>query len=78
MPDSKRAAIQHFLNDAETTEAVRGVLVQTFLKAPKQRDVQSLAAAWMAKDLFDEAWKELARLKQEEGSVEKVVSNPGL
>lgn len=78
MPDSKREAIKRFLNDPEMAKAVHGVLLRQFLKAPKERDVQFLAASWIAKDLFDDAWKELARYKQDDAKEEKLVTNPGI
>ena len=78
MPDSKREAIKRFLNDQETAKAVHGFLVRAFLKPPKERDVQSLAAAWMAKDIFDEGWKEMGKLKSDTEIEKKSPHNPGL
>lgn len=78
MPDGRKEAIRRFLSDSEMSKAVHSVLLRQFLKAPKERDVQFLAASWLAKDLFDEAWKELSRLKSETVNDEKPSGNPGL
>lgn len=63
-PNSKEA-LKRFLNDAEMVKAVHSVLRTQYLKQPKERDVQFLAAAWLAKDLFEDGWKELLKFKQE-------------
>lgn len=78
MPDGKKEAIRRFFSDTEMSKAVHSFLLHHFLKAPKQRDVQFLAASWLTKDLFDEAWKELSRLKSETVNDEKTPGNPGL
>ncbi len=76
--DQKREVIKRFLNDQETRLAVHSFLKSQFLKPPKNREVQLMAACWLAKDLFDEAWKELARLQEDVVVEQKVVRNIGV
>ena len=78
MPDAKKEAIKRFLDDTEMSKAVFSILRSQFMKAPKDHDVQSLAAAWMAKDIFEEAWKEINKLKQDKARDEKPTANIGL
>lgn len=75
---SNNEAVKRFLNDAEMSKAVYKVLKHHFLKQPKERDVQFLAASWIAKDLFEEGWKELLKLKTETEPKEKSLNNIGL
>ncbi len=63
MPEERKELLRTFVNDQALSRAVHLFLQKTFLKAPKNRDVQSLAAAWMAKDTFEDAWKELINIK---------------
>ena len=58
--------LKQFVNDHETAKAVHGLLLRIFLRPPKNRDVQTLAAAWMAKDLLEDAWTELLLYKGDE------------
>ena len=78
MNESAKAKIKHFLDDEEMTKAVHSILKHRFLRPPVEKDVQFLAASWLAKDLFDEAWKELLRLKNDHKRDEKEPSNVGL
>ncbi len=63
MPETRKELLRTFANDEALSRAVHAFLQKTFLKAPTNKDVQSLAAAWMAKDLFEVAWKELINIK---------------
>ena len=59
-------------------KSVYSVLKRIFLKTPTERDVQTLAAHWIAKDLLDSAWKELGRIKVDIHKEEKAVTNIGV
>lgn len=74
----RKDKIQSFLNDPEMAKAVYSVLKRMFLKTPANKDVQTLAAHWIAKDLLDTAWKELERLKVDINSEKKEVTNIGV
>lgn len=76
-PDRKEQ-LKRFVHDEALNRAVHAVLKQIFLKPPKNKDVQSLAAAWMAKDILEEAWKELLQLGKNEARNQKVEENIGL
>lgn len=78
MPDQKKEKIKRFVQDIETERAVHGALLRFFLKSPKERDVQSLAAAWMAKEIFDDAWKEILKLRNEIEQENKNSGNVGV
>ena len=78
MPDSSKEALKKFLNDEAMVNAVRNVLRIQFLKPTKERDVQFLAAMWLTKDLFEEAWKELLKMKPEKEREEKPITQIGL
>ena len=77
MPE-KRDRIKRFVNDVETAKAVHGVLLRAFLKPQKDRDVYTLAASRIAIDLLDDAWKELARYKNEEEMEKTIVTQQAL
>ena len=60
------------------SRAVHSFLRIQFLKPTKERDVQYLAALWLTKDLFEEAWKALLNVKQEKERDEKTPQQIGL
>ena len=64
-PDQKSKIIR-FLDDQAMSQVVYDVLLRSFLKASKDRDVQNLAASMIAVERLDDAWKELAKLKNEQ------------
>ena len=70
--------IKRFLKDTETANAVHSLLRSQFLKSPKERDVQYLAASWLAKELFEEGWKEMLKLGIDNKKEEKIAGNIGL
>ncbi len=74
----RKDKIQSFLNDPEMAKSIHSVLRRTFLKTPKEKDVQTLAAHWLAKDLLDDAWKELERFKVDINSEEKKITQIGV
>ena len=77
MPE-KQDKLKHFLNDQAMVKAVHGLLLRSFLKPSKERDVQSLAASRIAIDLLDDAWKELNKLRSDSEREDKVINNIGV
>ncbi len=75
MQPEKKEDIQRFLNDARLKNAIYGVLLRSFLKPQKDKDVHTLAAARIAIDLLEDAWKDLLNYRKEDVKEEKVVSN---
>lgn len=78
MPEDKKEQLKRFVNEVEISKAVHTFLVRYFLRPPKNKDVQSLAAAWMAKDLMDAAWRELQNYKNSSESEQKELKQIGL
>ena len=78
MQDEQKEQLKRFLKDQPMSKAVYSLLRSQFLKQPKERDVQFLAASWLAKDLFEEAWKELLKHKGEPEREEKPTGNIGV
>lgn len=76
MPENK-AYIKRFVEDERASEAVRDFFRRVFWRSPKDKSVQSLAAAWMAKEIFEDAWRELMSYKAPERE-EKVGGNIGV
>lgn len=66
MNKGEREKIKRFLNDVGMSDAVRVSLTNSFLKARGDRDVHMLAAAKIAIELLEEAWKDMKRMKDEE------------
>ena len=75
MQPEKKEDIQRFLNDARLKNTIYGVLLRSFLKPQKDKDVHTLAAARIAIDLLEDAWKDLLNYRKEDVKEEKVVSN---
>lgn len=69
---------KRFLQDKSLSTAVYNHLHEYFHRNPKLKDVQSLAAAWLAKETFLEAWKELQIIAESKESEQKDATNIGL
>ncbi len=78
MPEATKEQIKRFMKDETMSRAVRSAIRLIFLKTPKTNDVQTLAAAWLAKDRFEEAWRELTQISKSERGEVKVEENIGL
>lgn len=76
--DIRTHYLQQFMGNAPLVEAVRVTLEEQLLTASKDRDVQNLAARFMAIELLHNAWHELDAYKPENISVDKKVANVGL
>ncbi len=70
---TKQEKINRFLKDRVMAEVIYGELLKSFLKKRKWEDVNLTAAARMAIDFLEDAWREMEKYKsQDEG--EKVVA----
>lgn len=74
----RKDKIKNFVNDPEMSRAVHGVLLRIFLKTPANKDVQTLAARWMAKDLLEEGWREFEKYKVDSETEKKELGNIGV
>lgn len=54
--DLKIAKIKKFINDPTMNEAVKEVLLSTFLQAKEYEDVHSKAARFISTQKLEEAW----------------------
>ena len=55
-PDQK-AKVTQFLNDQAMSGVIYDLILRSFLKNNKDRDVQNLAASMIAVEHLEEAWK---------------------
>jgi len=63
MNDTEKAQLNRFINNPQMANAVREVVETEILKPTKDRDVQSLAARFMAIEILRDAFKELDKYK---------------
>ena len=56
--------LRRFINDIGMSNAVYNVLLESFLKESKEKDVNTLAASRIAIDLLRQGWKDLDKFKQ--------------
>lgn len=73
MDETQKNKIQQFINDKSMSEAVYGVLLQSFLKPISSDEISFLAASRIAIDLLKEGFGELEKFEfgGEEEKVEK-------
>jgi hypothetical protein len=76
--ETQKAQIQRFLEDADTANAVKSVLLDSFLKERKGQDVYVLAASRLAIDLLNEGWRELEKLRRENEDTNKSTRQVGV
>jgi hypothetical protein len=58
--------LKRFMTDKVMSSAVYSVLESEFLKVSKDRDVQNLAARFLAIEVINNAWQELRKYEPEE------------
>lgn len=58
--------VRRFINDRITAEAVFNTLLASYLKTPKDADVQVLAASMIAVEKLRAGWREMERLQTPE------------
>lgn len=73
----EREKIKRFIADKSMASAVYNVLLQSFLEEQENKDVQTLAASWLAVERLKLGWKNLERYKQDETD-KKLQDNVGL
>jgi len=78
MNQTQQEKIKRFLNDKIMSDAVFSVLLESYLKQGKDRDVQNLAASRIAIDLLRDGWRELEKLKDKETTESKPFEQIGL
>lgn len=75
----KTAKLQKFVADQVMSNAVREVMETFCLQASKDRDVQNLAARFMAIEILNNAWHELEKYQNNEAEENlPVINNIGL
>lgn len=73
----EREKIKKFLADKGMAAAVYNVLLQSFLEDQPVKDVQTLAANWLAIERLKSGWKNLERYQHDE-TTSKQDGNIGL
>lgn len=61
MNDTQKEKIKRFLQDKVMSDAIKEVLERECLRSSKDRDVQNLAARFLALEIVGSAWKELEK-----------------
>lgn len=77
MTDQQKEKIKRFLADETMSNAVREVLVKSFLTTRVNQDVYILAASRLAFDFLEAGWRELRKFQSDAPS-ERNGSNPGV
>jgi hypothetical protein len=67
---TKKSKIERFLHDRTMSEAVYGVLLESFLKRKGGEDTEMKAARFIATELLEEGWATLERYKSDTESRE--------
>ena len=78
MNPATKAKIRQFANDKQMNEAVYDVVSEKLFSTSKDRDVNVLAARFLAIEILNEAWKDMLRLKEDEEKVSKEVNQIGM
>ena len=78
MNPTQKAKIKQFANDKQMSEAVYNVVSEKLFSTSKDRDVNVLAARFLAIEILNEAWKEMLRFKEDEENVSKEVNQIGM
>ena len=78
MNDTQKEKINRFLIDKVMSDAVKEVLERECLKSSKDRDVQNLAARFLALEIVGLAWKELEKCQMDKVKEDKPLKQIGL
>ena len=78
MPDNKTAKLTQFANDEMLNSAVRSVFDEIYLKKSEDRDVQNLAARFLANELLEKVWNVLMGYKSDKDVNSKDKGNIGI
>ena len=73
-----REKVTQFLNDTLMADTIKNVFEDILARPSKDRDVHLLAARMIAIELLQEAWKEMAKLKNEKEQEPRKGTNPGI
>ena len=74
--ETQKNKIARFINDPVMSETVRYVLEAELSRPSKDRDVNMLAAHFLAIEIISNAWKELSKYKDEGVEVDSQNSTP--
>ena len=73
MDEYEKEKIKMFVSDKVMMEAVKKVVLASYLKPQKDKDVQTLAASRIAIDLLQDAWRDLKKISlEEQGDIKKL------
>jgi len=75
MDATEKSKLRRFISDPGLSAAVRAVLLQSFIKERKEADVYKLAAAKLAIDMLQDAWRELERYRIDDEPPERKVQH---
>jgi hypothetical protein len=75
---AQKEKVLRFLSDKLMSDTVRHVIERSFLKPTKGLSVHELAAARMAIDMLDDAWKDLQKSRSEVERESEVKTNRAL
>lgn len=78
MNKEREARIKKFMSDVETANAVREMLTKSFLRKRERSDIYMAAAERLAIDLLEDAWRELEKIKGQDESEKRDLSQVGL
>ena len=76
--ENKIAKLTQFANDEMLNSAVRSVFDEIYLKKSEDRDVQNLAARFLATELLEKVWTNLMGYKADVKKDDKEKGNLGL
>ena len=74
----QQAKLKQFMADKEMSKTVYDMLLASFLKPDKEMGVQELAAARLAVNYLNDAWRELDKQKAKVEVEKNIISQPGL
>jgi hypothetical protein len=78
MNKTEQQKVRNFLSDEIMANAVRGVLLQSFIKKRDRSDVNVIAAERIAIDLLEDAWKDLEKLRSKAEVEKRELTQVGL
>jgi hypothetical protein len=78
MDEYKIEKLKRFANDQQMSDAVKDVIETELGQPSKDRDVNMLAAHFLAIEIIKTAWKEIEKYKLENEVEDKIAHNVGL
>ena len=78
MTDAQTEKIKQFINDTEMNEAVKEVLLASFLKGREGEDYHSKAARFIALEKLEASWTDLESFKERKSVASEGVKQVGM